>query len=1726
MNSASPDDKPVNSPYALYQSVDLEVDMIDELINGTTTLWLGYKNSVNSGDVISLHCRQAVIKEVFINKILCKFNHHDPLKMIVSKESKAFYSADIADTHYRAALEISRAGELEIVIPDNIAELGTPECPNPLPKYSPPDVKARYDKIIKAFDSLTEEIHDYGADDSNANTANNDSSKKCLLLQIKINYALPKENITTGYTFRKQPSICPLFEQTVTNFRNNSTKNISTATTPKSKSKAANSYNIKSCVYTTSFSSGNTLRDIDGVRCWLPCLDHLDQRLIFDLSIKTSANYRVLSSGSRISHVKFFEKHPKKNESILMRLSRFFTPNRLPAMAIGFFIGKIESYKMPLYKVKSQLWVATGLNDFISTSKPKKKSKKMNKMGTSFQKAEELNNLHQMNLDQIDDRPVKRSKINENINETTNNNIVADQLNSSDSESDDIISNRRLYDTLIYHSTLGLDLALRHIHKFVSRIREQEVYTIIFIHNLGKDFVAYDNFCFIDSSFLHNDQQIYLETTCHFTLISSYLYSWFKSSLLIDSYENEYIIHGAVQYLTNFYAEEIYGEEEGKYRYQKMFDSVIELEKQGYGFPLYNFFTESYEIFSPYFSQYLLNKSAVIYQLIENYAGGKEAMRLIFKEIIKSPSAVSSSYQAMKKHKKQPPTMSPYRRDRANSLTNNGASDSPMLIQSGSDDGLLNNSNLSPYSASDMGASSNAGMSPATPYLTSPYTPSHDGNHGLSPYPYISYLNSPPRHASDYMNSNSPPRPEYELSPYAHRGETPYIGGAPQFLGIPSLQRQSSITSETGWEQNINVLGLDCLSSEKFVSVILDSCGASSDFPEDFLENYVYNSGILMIRLNTSISQKIENKPRIIKAITEQVGFRTESSEISQQHCFRQSIKLRIAEVRDNMITEPMINISEITQVHQQQAYSRAGRGGGRKKTVTKKVESNENMTPEMLAEIANQERSEEESKTALMFVRDADHPIRFVILDPLCQHLADIHNISSDYLLIEQLFSEMFEYNVFYQCQSIRSISRSSALAPPSTAMATIINSTNHTKSDKNLKLQSKALYECLMGVAQNMPDSRYINGQHNIYIRIEAAFGLANWQNNIAPKSLPNDEYEFGNKGRIPNENKVGNMWLGMNLLIDSILELYTDPMTQSPLPSDFSNESSTLLRNALLLALSTIKSYSGITPLSIIKILLLFAEFMDINHHLVSNTESKYDQIYHKDDYSYYNSNIPQHIIPSYDETHYKAVIFLALSRVRFETIKKDDVSDYMNQIINLATTCIHTAYTKAKTLARISYSNNNNIYNDNNYSNNNNVNDSNYLPSLSCQGIDIAAAITCLGEMDCQAINLYLKGRLSGNIMSHLEEKSPYDIGPFSKFYYTKYFLPPNDCILKCTIISSDIRTVKDEFTYFLSTPIIRCAAIESFFRICYQLHIGHYDKFKASQLLLKNNALQNQHNNNNINTHHMIYSTKEFTFIPAMIEILMKILKIDTNSFVRQQISIIFHETIQDRPMRIATQAISLNNYWFCLGWNEPTAMTLPPQRSISVNESRLPMRASTGGEHMRTALKIFWRILTHNNYIQPTRSVLLNTWIYAYENLIPKPIAKDVSSDDKIEDLFFEGLLKPDRFISRNPNESSHHLELAIQRGIDYLRQYQLDQLHHNQQQQAHHHHSTKNSMKPPSLMIDHNSNHSLSSLGNTSLKLTLSKKNANNQQGDDDYNNNNNNNNNNNQKSLKFVFK
>ena len=85
-----------------------------------------------------------------MNGIDCEFMHNDPLKQLsydVSTRTK--FLGEEADVNYRAALEVSRTGELSVQIPENLPSVI--DKPEALPRGVPKDVTVQYEKLIKVI---------------------------------------------------------------------------------------------------------------------------------------------------------------------------------------------------------------------------------------------------------------------------------------------------------------------------------------------------------------------------------------------------------------------------------------------------------------------------------------------------------------------------------------------------------------------------------------------------------------------------------------------------------------------------------------------------------------------------------------------------------------------------------------------------------------------------------------------------------------------------------------------------------------------------------------------------------------------------------------------------------------------------------------------------------------------------------------------------------------------------------------------------------------------------------------------------------------------------------------------------------------------------------------------------------------------------------------------------------------------------------------------------------------------------------------------------------------------------------------------------------------------------------------------------------------------------------------------------------------------------------------
>lgn len=494
----------------LYQSA--HVDLCSVAVRGSAELWAVAPIASASVCSISLHARQLTVIGITINGVTASFRHVDPLRHI---HAGVQYAADCfvgpsVDAAYRAALEVSRVGELIIDVPDTLDT--APPLPT-LPVSAHRSVKAVCSGVSARLAA-----------------AANASDQRVLHIVIK-------------YLISPDPSR-PIVGLRLVEDRH--------------------------AVFTT-YSSASLL-DVDGVRCWLPCTDTVTARTCFDVTLVTDRRKDVLCSGKLVD---------LQTEGS-RQLVRHVTDCLIAPSSLGLFVGRAEKYAYPLYKTRGSIWVAV--------------------------------------------KPVDRAS---NADTSTD---------EEDSGSDAEESLQQRYTQAVRHSTLGLDLATRKLHKFCGRAFSSDSYAQIFVEDLGSAHLSFHGLSLIDKTHLHAPDQVYMETPVHLLQLRAYLYSWLSSAILIDSLASAFLLHGTVGYVLNCYVDHVFGEDCGSYRFQRTYDSVLAYERIGRALPLVCEFPESHEWADPSFQDYLAAKSTVLFHLLENKVDDRDLIRTAIMGLVQSSS--------------------------------------------------------------------------------------------------------------------------------------------------------------------------------------------------------------------------------------------------------------------------------------------------------------------------------------------------------------------------------------------------------------------------------------------------------------------------------------------------------------------------------------------------------------------------------------------------------------------------------------------------------------------------------------------------------------------------------------------------------------------------------------------------------------------------------------------------------------------------------------------------------------------------------------------------------------------------------------------------------------------------------------------------------------------------------------------------------------------------------
>jgi len=1552
----------------LYQSVELDVDMVGETIEGTTWLWVLYKEAPPIGSMLALHNRTKV-HQVHVNGIACPFDARDPLESIYyDADRKQNFLGPEADINYRAALELTREGELRIEVPDlalsaqaSLDPTNSFEFLPPLPNNARSELTERFTKMDEALEMVKKEIRlkekekhekrlqaakmkaegaafgetkESSSDIEPAIEKNPvdsgdeiDDGVRSRLLQVRIAYSVPKANEVTsrGVVFRQSASSRlaatssaddgGVWTAVDVNFKqpkkDHSANSASASEVPEKPEGAT-------CLYTTGAGGEGGLRDLDGVRCWLPCIDSPEQRPIFDVTIKTQSSFQVLCSGIKVSSTVL--QTPQSSMQSLMEVSslrrvesylgasahaysqdhsmgtgsrcatRFVTPVRIAAMSLGFFVGNVEVYKVPLYKVAGRAWVALGLGDLVFGNVTSSQQQLDQDVGagdddegnpSSFESGMSRGILRVGRSESVDSsegshfRDKKRPRLQEVGSSVGAAAIKPDSPNSPTrarpraqsfgapvappgqrehaGSIDEAEAGRQarlrsmhvpmLYEALVRHSALGLDMSLRLLHKFVGHAYDHEIYTQVYIDGLGDSFLAYDGFSLIDSRILHSEEQGYLESSAHLLHLRSYLYSWLMTAMPLDSYESSFVVHGAVGYLQNVFVEQVYGEEDGVYRMQKHIDTSIDLEKLGWGFPLTSSHPESSDILTSQYRQYVSSKSTVLYHLLEMHIGGRDSMRLALKALVKSPSL--------------------YDKEEKGAAGKGGVSEDGNLMRTSSiddnEDGALGSPVHSPMRLRAMQTAEAYGL--------------------ITPHPYLALAGPQLTH---------------------QRSRT-------------VLRRLTGSINETGWGwvEEPFALHANAISVESFFSDLRNCAGAIIDLPDDFVSSLIHSSGAHILHTRCDIEAQVEGRQRNFNVRVASVSCARGKVDKGVGGLTPMEIKFNVVEALSEQSADFVILTNDHQPdigSHQHQLQTRTNRQRIRKrKGMAKPSQAQEmEMLERMSRERLRSRKQREHLMDSLEMAREMEHPIKLLCPHPNTAALYEVHLQLPDPLLVELLFSEHDALDSLRHLLALRSLGRMSPLGNVSNsvefATAHTIYDQQHAWSEQkgpphSSRLQLRALSDCLNGSCPSASrDTNCVAGPHHINVRCEAAYALAAWQNLRSPRSTIAE-----NNLNAADAAEEIDPWAALAILLAVLRDTCMEHGHATPL--DLSSETACRMRYSLLLAISTVRSLGGYTPQSAIDALLHFADACDevpaeptVRTGPFSAKRERFSRVRSK--------NVVM------DNSQYKGVLLLALGNVKPEPRQGRVHFEVMSKIREFALQCLQNDWTAARTSARIAAR----------------PDEPSRLPLLAMSGAITALGLHCLVELDMHFLFLdSLRGALEppistsgAGIFGSGGSKSGLGHGPYTGVNYPAYFLPVGTRIGGISVPSGSEGGVMSERFFATSPGVVRAAGLEATVRLLFAQQTLSWDR----ALFLQDPNVQSVEKRR----------IEELLCIPTALAAVMTVLHNESSRWVRRQAALTLQGAVLDRPGRTGPLALGMGEAGACLSWSDAEALSLSPTK--------------------------------------------------------------------------------------------------------------------------------------------------------------------------------------------------
>ncbi|CAM9321278.1 unnamed protein product [Ectocarpus fasciculatus] len=365
----------------LYQCLDFEVDIDKSFLRGRTSIWLVHIPSHGRYDSypteVKLHCRQNEIKATKVNGCLCASTYMDSLEEVVSPEG--YRDAETFDICYRAKLwasSQSNNGELKIQVPANVRKI--PQLPPDLPETAPSAARARREETARL-------IHKTRQVEERREAKRKQGSRSGFAPQSpEISMMSPAHPSPGSNANMDSPAAMDVGDSSDDD---NDDGHVESATVEAHRQRKREEHAKVVCVevewellhpcsgvvFKTAmegFSANHMYTtyshapmDMDGPRCWFPCVDHASILISYDVTVRVaSPKITAAFNGRLLESITLDDDDDDDgdagvnggvdgmadgNRTSYSTCYRFSTETLTAARAVGLAVGRFAAWDVP-----------------------------------------------------------------------------------------------------------------------------------------------------------------------------------------------------------------------------------------------------------------------------------------------------------------------------------------------------------------------------------------------------------------------------------------------------------------------------------------------------------------------------------------------------------------------------------------------------------------------------------------------------------------------------------------------------------------------------------------------------------------------------------------------------------------------------------------------------------------------------------------------------------------------------------------------------------------------------------------------------------------------------------------------------------------------------------------------------------------------------------------------------------------------------------------------------------------------------------------------------------------------------------------------------------------------------------------------------------------------------------------------------------------------------------